>query len=228
MSAILRNRLLAAATAALIMLVPACGSDEGSAPTTTTAARLTTTTAETTTTVDNSAEKAELKLVPVLSVTGCPALESTTPTPTTAPATDSTPSTSAPGTTAAEPDRSGDLDGLFPTADGVYCHTVGEPFGDGNDLHDATVADLDGAYQVMVRVKPESKEKLNAGFNSCFNGQPECPAGPSGRGSAAFVLDGVVLLAPAIAVEDMADEVFLIATGLTEREARGLISKINR
>ena len=75
---------------------------------------------------------------------------------------------------------------------------------------------------------PESKEKLNAGFNSCFNGQPECPAGPSGRGSAAFVLDGVVLLAPAIAVEDMADEVFLIATGLTEREARGLISKINR
>ena len=155
-------------------------------------------------------------------------MESTTTTPTTAPATDSTPSTSAPGTTAAEPDRSGDLDGLFPTADGVYCHTVGEPFGDGNDLHDATVADLDGAYQVMVRVKPESKEKLNAGFNSCFNGQPECPAGPSGRGSAAFVLDGVVLLAPAIAVEDMADEVFLIATGLTEREARGLISKINR
>lgn len=181
MSAILRNRLLAAATAALIMLVPACGSDEGSAPTTTTAARLTTTTAETTTTVDNSAEKAELKLVPVLSVTGCPALESTTTTPTTAPATDSTPSTSAPGTTAAEPDRSGDLDGLFPTADGVYCHTVGEPFGDGNDLHDATVADLDGAYQVMVRVKPESKEKLNA-IHSSFNGQPECPAGPSEEG----------------------------------------------
>ncbi|MCB0987502.1 MAG: hypothetical protein KDB09_06985 [Acidimicrobiales bacterium] len=224
MSAIQRHRFWTAATACLILVVSGCGSDKGSTPPTTTAAPTTTTDEKPTTTVDRTDEKAALKMMPVLAVTGCPGAA----TPTTVAPDVSGTGPDATTTTEAATGAGSELDGLYPTADGVYCHTVGEPFGDGNDLHDATVAEVNGAFQVMVRVKPESIDKLNAGFNACFTAQPQCPAGPSGTGSVAFVLDGVVLLAPPVTAENLADEVFLVANDLTEREARKLISTLNR
>lgn len=118
--------------------------------------------------------------------------------------------------------------GPFPTADGKFCITVGERFGDGNDITDATLSKTEGTYQVLARVKPESVDSLNDGFNRCYNGDPTCPAAPDGRGAVAIIWKDTVLVAPSIQTPDLADSVFTIAVNMTERQARDLLGLINR
>jgi hypothetical protein len=198
MRATLRPAATLLALAGLALAAPACGGDDGATPATTTAAP-TTSRPTTTTEPDRTEERAELVIAPVVASGGCPA-------------------------DAPEPSATGP----FPTADGAFCFTIGEPIGDGNDLTDATLSEAGGAYQVMARARPESADTLNAGFNACFTGAPDCPPGEGGRGVAAIVWDGTTLYAPAIQVEDLADGPFALAGGLTEREARKLITLINR
>lgn len=124
---------------------------------------------------------------------------------------------------------SSSTDGPVPTADGVFCYTVGESVANGNDLTDATLSETEGGeFQVYARVKPEAIDELNALFNACFAGAPTCPAGEGGFGYAAIIWEGVVLYAPAIQSEDLADGGVSLAGGLTERRARDLITLINR
>jgi hypothetical protein len=233
MRALLRPTLTLLALAGLSMAVPACGSDDDAAPATTTAAP-TTTTAPSTTEPEDTSERAALFIAPVLASGGCPQDPAAT-TPSTPPgaaptstttASTTTASTTASTTTAAT--SAGSPGGPFPTADGVFCYTVGEPIGDGNDLTDATLSEAGGDYQVLARVKDESVDDLNAAFNDCFAGSPACPAGEGGRGAVAIVWDGTTLYAPSVQVEDLADGPFAIAGGLTEREARKLLTLINR
>lgn len=238
MRAILRPATTLLAAVGLVLAAPACGSDDDATPATTTAAP--TTTEATTTTVDRTEERAALFLAPVLASGGCPAAPSTTAPPpaTSAPAettgstasaggeaapTSGAPTTTAPTTTTTLPPG-----GPYPTADGVFCYTVGEQIGDGNDLTDATLSETNGEFQVLARVKDESADDLNAAFNRCFTGDPSCPAGEGGYGAVAIVWDGTTLYAPAIQVEDLADGPFSIAGGLTEHEARRLLTLINR
>jgi hypothetical protein len=214
----------------LVLAAPACGSDDDATPATTTAAP--TTTEAPTTTVDRTEERAALFLAPVLASGGCPAAPATTAPATTAPADttggDTTPTSEAPTTTAPATTTTLPPGGPYPTADGVFCYTVGERIGDGNDLTDATLSEAGGAFQVLARVKEESADDLNAGFNRCFTGDPSCPAGEGGYGGVAIIWDGTTLYAPAIQVENLADGPFPIAGGLTEREARKLLTLINR
>lgn len=238
MRAILRPATNLLAVVGLVLAAPACGSDDDATPATTTAAP--TTTEPTTTTVDRTEERAALFLAPVLGSGGCPEAPATTgPPETTAPAETTGSSTSAAGETApttAAPTTTAPATttttlppgGPYPTADGVFCYTVGEPIGDGNDLTDATLSETDGEFQVLARVKEESADDLNAAFNRCFTGDPACPAGEGGYGAVAIVWEGTTLYAPSIQVEDLADGPFSIAGGLTEREARKLLTLINR
>ena len=157
-----------------------------------------------TTEPDRTEDRKALVLAPVMSSGGCP------------------PDMEAPSGGSVE---SG---GIYPTADGVFCYTIGEPAADGNDLNDATLSDVEGEFQVYTRVKEESVDKLNELFNSCFSGAPTCPPGEGGNGYVAIILEGTVLYAPAIQAEDIAADGFSVAGGLTERRAREIITLINR
>lgn len=182
----------------LTLTTVACGSDDDDP-----AAETTTTAAETipqSTEPDRTEDRKQLIIAPVLSSGGC-----------------------APEGAAPDP-----VAGPFPTADGAFCYTVGAAAGDGNDLTDATLSEVNGEFQVFTRVKPDSIDELDALFNACFAGAPECPAGEGGRGYVAIVWEGVVLYAPAIQTEDLAAEGLSLAGGLTERRARELITLINR
>lgn len=223
-----RSISVIALAAGLVLGTVGCGSDEKSSPTTT-ATSTTSTAAETTTTTapDRTQERAEFFFAPVTATTACEAAptESTT---TTAAATTTTANTtntqdqtrpvqgSAGVASQTEPASS---NGPFPTADGKFCITVGERFGDGNDITDATLSKTEGTYQVLARVKPESVDSLNDGFNRCYNGDPTCPAAPDGRGAVAIIWKDTVLVAPSIQTPDLADSVFTIAVNMTERQA---------
>lgn len=181
--------------------ITACGSDDGDATADTTTTTVAPETIPEDTQPDRTEDRKDLIIAPVLTSGGCPADDA-----------------------APEPDAE-----HFATGDGVFCYTLGEPVADGNDLHDATLSEIDGEFQVFTRVKPDSVDKLNETFNTCLNAQPECPpVSSSGHGVVAFVWDDVVLHAPAIESEDLADDGFALAGGLTERRARDLITLINR
>jgi len=115
----------------------------------------------------------------------------------------------------------------MPTADGKICFRVGTTGGDGNDLHDATVSQVNGEWQVLARPRTESVDKLNTLFDSCFTAAPTCPPGPDGHGSFAIIWDGTVLYAPTVSAQDLADGPFSLGGGLTERRARDLAALVN-
>lgn len=189
---------------ALCLLVAGCGSDDDSSSDSTTTTEQEVSTTAPTTEPDRTEERKSLVLAPVMSSGGCPPEL---------------------GDTSGEPVESG---GTYPTTDGIFCYTVGEPAADGNDLNDATLSDVEGEFQVYTRVKEESIDKLNELFNACFSGAPTCPPGEGGNGYVAIILDGTVLYAPAIQAEDIAADGFSVAGGLTERRARNIITLINR
>lgn len=252
----MRRALFAPLVVTLTIALVACGSDGGSgAPESTTAtteAPLPTDPPA----PDLSGERALLVVAPVLTSGGCPpevapdepgvgtppsetpAGETTQPQPapdapdapdtpgatTTTTATGSGPESLRSLRSVAEPPTAG----VYPTADGIFCFTIGEPVADANDLTDATLSETDGEWQVLARVRPDSVDKLNALFNSCMAGEPTCPPQSNANGAAAFVWEGIVLFAPSITAEDMADGPFSLAGGLSERRARDLITLINR
>lgn len=219
---LLRPACTLIALAGLVLAAPACGSDDDAAPATTTAP--TTTEATTTTEAPPTEERAALFIAPVLASGGCAGDPSTTTT-----AGDPTATTAAGGAAGISSLRAQPAgDGPFPTADGVFCYTVGQPIGDGNDLTDATLSEAGGDYQVLARVKDESTDQLNEGLNLCFAGDPTCPAGEGGHGAVAIVWEDTTLFAPAVQEEDLADGALAIAGGLTERKARELLTLINR
>ena len=162
MRALLRPTLTLLALAGLSMAVPACGSDDDAAPATTTAAP-TTTTAPSTTEPEDTSERAALFIAPVLASGGCPQDPAAT-TPSTPPGAAPTSTTTASTTTASTTTAAtsaGSPGGPFPTADGVFCYTVGEPIGDGNDLTDAgsppqrvrTVTDSPSSRRLILWLK---------------------------------------------------------------------------
>lgn len=195
----------------LILGMAGCGSDgdddQAASTTTTTAPEAIPEETE----PDRTEDRTRLVIAPVLASGGCAATADGT-------ATD--------GATEEGEEPTGE--GPYPTADGVFCYTVGQPIADGNDLTDATLSEAGGGFQVFTRVKADSVDELDAQFDACFTGQPVCPAGEGGRGYVAIIWEGVVLYAPAVASEDLAAEGLSLAGGLTERRARELITLINR
>lgn len=253
----MRRALLVPLSLALALATPACGSDDGDDGSADTTAPVTAPeTIPEEPQPDRTAERTRFVLAPVQSSGGCPP-DATAP-PTTgetgadttegadtdpagadAPATteaDDTGATGATGDTAGTNDTGGTDAAVptaaaspYPTADGVFCYWIGEPVADGNDLFDATISQTnEEEWQVFTRVKPESLETVDGLFNACLTGDASCPPGPSGRGAVAIIWDGVVLHAPAIEAEGIAEGSFSLGGGLTERRARDLVTLINR
>lgn len=200
---------------ALVTAAAGCGSGDDKAATTTTTAS-TTTVAETTTAPETSADRAEIKIQPVLSSGPCPTPPTTGTDPT-------TPGASVGETTA----TTLPADGSVPTVDGRFCYKVGPAVGDGNDLQDATVSRNGDTWQVLARPSDDSVDDLNRAFDGCFAGDAACPAGEGGHGYVAFIWKDRVLLAPSVSVEGLADGPILMASGLDERSARDLAAVIN-
>lgn len=218
----MRRALLTSVAVLIAFAAPACGSDDGEEPAATRAPVTEPETIPEETRPDRSAERARLLVAPVLSSGGCP------PDLTVPEVSGDEGTAPEAGTDGSGAEADAGPGGPYPTADGVFCYTVGEPVADGNDLTDATLAETDGEWQVLSRIEPDATDKLNELFNACHVGEPACPAGPSGNGAAAIIWEGIVLHAPAIQVEDLADGPISLAGGLTERRARDLITIINR
>ncbi len=197
------NLLVPLVALTLALVVASCGSDDSPSEATTSSTEPEATTTPPSTEPDRTEERKGLVLAPVVSSGACPPDH-------------------------ADPTAPVAGGGTYSTADGVFCYTVGAPAADGNDLTDATLSETDGSFLVYVRVKPDSVDKLDGLFNSCYAGEPTCPPGEGGRGYVAIIWDGTVLYAPAIQAPDIAESGLSMAGGLTERRARALITLINR
>jgi hypothetical protein len=230
----MRRALLVPLALVLALAAPACGSDDGddgSADTTTPTTAPETIPEEPQ--PDRTAERTRFVLAPVQSSGGCP--PDVTAPPTTADTAGADADAETPSTPEADDSEEADATvptaaaSPYPTADGVFCYWIGEPEADGNDLFDATISQTnEEEWQVFTRVKPESLETVDGLFTACLTGEASCPPGPSGRGAVAIIWDGVVLHAPAIEAEGIAEGSFSLGGGLTERQARDLVTLINR
>ncbi len=86
-------------------------------------------------------------------------------------------------------------------------------------------------WQVSISIKGRYKSAINALFNACFAGGPECPpTGQSNQGGSggrvAIVLDGRVLSAPVVNSQNLADQSFRITGNFTKSEASDLALKL--
>lgn len=153
---------------------------------------------------DGDGDPGRLRIRPVLSANPCEAV--------------------APGT------GQGDAAGgsAFRSAAGDVCYQLGDDVADGTAVEDAEAVDLGGAWGVELSVVDGSSSPLGQLLGECHRGVPRCPAGEGGRGSIAILLDGVVVAAPAVMDEGMADQGLTVSGGsMTEEQAAALVAAAN-
>lgn len=116
-----------------------------------------------------------------------------------------------------------------PSQDGNSCYELGPVGFDGRMLSSAR-AHLDAAaagWTVEVRVARPHRRTANALLDACYQGGPTCPGtAPSSTaqasGSVAIVFDDVVISAPMVNGEHLADGALQISGAFTAREAKAL------
>lgn len=201
-----RSRLRTFALTSLLVLgATACGTSKSGTTALSGADNSTTSAVETTTTVASDVAKQEFQLRPVLAEERCGAIAERE--------TD-------PGEDVLTEDDLG-------KDDDAICYLVGPAGADGNDIATAE-ATLDGSGQwlISVTVAESSRDRLNAMFNACYQGDLTCP-GTTGPGAVAIVVDGSVSSAPAVQAENLANDSFTISGDFTETEAEQLARTLN-
>lgn len=187
------------------------GGDDAADATTTTATSTTTTS---TTTTGGGAGSPALELRPVLAAVAGP-YDASAASPC-GPAPDA-------GATVLLPALSG------PGAEPEYCSAMGPVGFDGTGLESVEAGPggaTGDAWVVTVQVAPAERDLANTLFNACFRADPTCPTQ-----QLAIVLDDVVISAPTVQGEDLADDEFVISSGTgsggyTEDQARELVARI--
>ena len=111
--------------------------------------------------------------------------------------------------------------------DDAVCYLVGPAGADGTDIATAEAAsDGAGQWLVSVTVAETSRDRLNAMFNACYQGELTCP-GTTGPGAVAIVVGGTVSSAPAVQAENLANDPFSISGDFTKTEAEQLARALN-